>query len=590
MSDENGSKTNSVELAFGIVGKWKQTYQWIPFFAGVVAIAMAFLAGANNIPISFSSLIGSGRLTFLKVALVSCVLYVPGAVFGNNNTVNHLLSNFIRENQPSEGFLMWSMVVVLITATIWLALATYFALPVSPQQSIQAALLGTILVTKGFKFLPFWNKNGNHNFSGGGLLWIFLEWTIGPMISCACAFCFFVALRKLVLRNENGEKRVFIFLPTYYGIAAGLLCLFIMYQVIPVPMRVYKWTIVIAIVMTTLIGALLSLLLVVPLARTRIDSTLPSETTTTQQNSNERKIQEFDAKDDDGDNFDDAVRDFMQMRVLNTVYEEDERSWGSPQISPEIVKILSPQSTMGQSTAFKQLLESTPNQLVQTRNPKRVEKTKNISQFIRDFANFMFFPVTKCDRETLIRHALAEKFDEMEDLLCFPHILTSCIFALIQSVSETAALLSPFQVVFEIFNFRADYSGNGETVGALSVNWWFRATGGLVASIGFLLCGWRLTQCLATRLTYISHSRGLAFQLSAVATMILMNRANFPASSIHISVGALLGVGIADESKNVNWKVLLTFMFGWVMTIIFCCLVAYGIYFSSIHSPAFVVP
>lgn len=45
----------------------------------------------------------------------------------------------------------------MLTA-IWLALATYLELPVSFQQSIQGALLGTILVTEGFSYIPLWNK------------------------------------------------------------------------------------------------------------------------------------------------------------------------------------------------------------------------------------------------------------------------------------------------------------------------------------------------------------------------------------------------------------------------------------------------
>jgi sodium-dependent phosphate transporter len=46
----------------------------------------------------------------------------------------------------------------MILAAIWLAVATYWELPVSSQQSIQSALLGTILVTEGFGYIPLWNK------------------------------------------------------------------------------------------------------------------------------------------------------------------------------------------------------------------------------------------------------------------------------------------------------------------------------------------------------------------------------------------------------------------------------------------------
>lgn len=41
-----------VDLAAGVVGKWKETYRWIPIFGAIAAFAMSFSAGANNLPAS----------------------------------------------------------------------------------------------------------------------------------------------------------------------------------------------------------------------------------------------------------------------------------------------------------------------------------------------------------------------------------------------------------------------------------------------------------------------------------------------------------------------------------------------------------
>ncbi|KAJ0080738.1 hypothetical protein Patl1_10445 [Pistacia atlantica] len=216
MSSKN-EKIN-VEFVSRVVGKWKETYHWVPILGAFAAV--------------FSTAVGSEALTLLKASIVACLIYVPGAAFASNSSVNALFSDFLKENQPSEGFLMWTMVVVLISATIWLAIATYMELPVSAQQATQGALLGTILVTEDFDYIPLWNKNENHNFNGGGLLWIFLEWTVAPLLACICAGFLFALLKASLLRHENASKRILIFLPIDYGISAGLLCLFLMYQVI----------------------------------------------------------------------------------------------------------------------------------------------------------------------------------------------------------------------------------------------------------------------------------------------------------------------------------------------------------------------
>ena len=47
MSSKEGKV--AVDLTTGIVGRWKETYQWIPIFGAFASIAMAFSAGANNL-------------------------------------------------------------------------------------------------------------------------------------------------------------------------------------------------------------------------------------------------------------------------------------------------------------------------------------------------------------------------------------------------------------------------------------------------------------------------------------------------------------------------------------------------------------
>ncbi|GFY88649.1 hypothetical protein Acr_06g0005890 [Actinidia rufa] len=395
----------------------------------------------------------------LQASIMACVIYVPGAAFASNSTVNALFSDFIAEKQPNEGFLMWSLVVVLITA------------------------------------------------------------------------------RKC---REKGPH----FYPHYYGIAAGLLCLFVVYEVLPNFVTVYKWANIVAILVATLIGALLSLVVVVPFARKRFDTTfktIKKRNSLKPQGIESQDHQTCDTKEGEGEGegegeFEVAFKDFMQMRVLTR----------------------STRRTRGAGLHRRRL----PN----SRSFRKIEKTsvkENALSFIRGFTKFTLFPVIEHDRHTLIRHALAEKFDEIEDFFedffVFPQLLASCIFALIQSVNEVAAIMSPFAAIADVFAYRAKYSGNGKDLGDVEVGWWFRAVGGLSASAGFFLCGWRLTHCLGGKLTYISNSRGMMSQLTTVATIIFVTRMKLPVSSVHAFVGSLVGVGIADDYRLVGISCFLVF-------------------------------
>lgn len=85
-------------------------------------------------------------------------------------------------------------------------------------------------------------QDENKNLNGVGLIRIILEWAVAPPIAGVMAFCFFAFLKIAVLRKENAEKRMLIFLPICYGILAGLLCLFLMDQVHhgkPIPSKTF---------------------------------------------------------------------------------------------------------------------------------------------------------------------------------------------------------------------------------------------------------------------------------------------------------------------------------------------------------------
>ncbi|KAK8594655.1 hypothetical protein V6N13_015575 [Hibiscus sabdariffa] len=359
----------------------------------------------------------------------------------------------------------------------------------------------------------------------------------------------FAVFKCSILRCENAERRILVFLPIDYGISAGLLCFIITSQVIGNYVDVNRMTVIIAVAGSTLIGTVLSLVVVVPLAMKKLatiknyrnsmeNTSMKQESVESQEN---RGLAD-DAKVDE-DDIDEMLKDFMQMRVLDTVHEEEERSWGSPDAIQESEQVqpisqCGANMSMDRPTPFKQLLTSTPNRLVQTKIFQRIEKStpiENVIKFIGDMVKSTFFPVLEYDRRTLIRHALAENFDEIEDCFSFPQLLASCIFALIQSASEIAAITKPYVAILDVFEHRSKYTENGEDVGHLQVKWWYGGIGGLVAAMGFVLCVWRLTQCLGGKLTYMSNSRGWASQSATIAAMIIVSRVKLPVPSVRRS-------------------------------------------------------
>ncbi|KAF9589427.1 hypothetical protein IFM89_023745 [Coptis chinensis] len=176
-------------------------------------------------------------------------------------------------------------------------------------------------------------------------------------------------------------------------------------QVIPLVVTTERWKTGLAVALATLSGVLLSLLVMLLLARRRIKS--HGNSNASGENSSSSKLGLIESIDEennvksnsDGEKFEAALKNFMEMRVLETVYEEDERSWASPPITNEVPDPILSASPVGsgKATPFKHLLESTPNRLVRKRTFKKMQKTtsrEKLSHFFNELKKSAFYPIS----------------------------------------------------------------------------------------------------------------------------------------------------------------------------------------------------
>jgi phosphate/sulfate permease len=114
------------------------------------------------------------------------------------------------------------------------------------------------------------------------------------------------------------------------------------------------------------------------------------------------------------------------------------------------------------------------------------------------------------------------------------------------------------------------------------------ALGGIGVSLGFAFWGWKIVRCIGGGITYLSPSRGFSAQLCALATVLLATKVELPVSALHILLGSIIGVGLADSMQNLNWMLLLVFLAAWVATLIVTSATAAGFFAFTIYSPSYV--
>lgn len=571
--------------------EWSSTYGWIPIVGGFFTFSLAFMAGTNDIPASFGTSVGSGALTLSQSAAFAFLMEVLGATIMGNITVDTSQTDIWKE-RPPEPLLMWGFMIAIIAATIWLAIATYLKVPVSSLLSIKGAIIGISITTKGLDSI-YWEKfDSSSALKVGGVVSIVLSWIIAPLIAAVAAFILFSFTRLVLLRSEAARQRVLRALPFYYGLTVMVLVLFVIYRGSPRAnfhnMRFGK-----ASAIAGLSGILATVLVfirfkVVPLSQKqfrhkasvvgenshKVDPPLPppsesqpdnQETDSTQQELNAEEI----------------LRQFQELRVLDTVYEvdEDEEADESP---PALVKCSS--FLARPMVPLRQLLaqQSSKMSFSRLRQKRKLSTPQKIFRTLRRFSLLTFRHKIQYNQNALVRHALAETFDiNAERLFCFLQILIAGAFSFSHGSNELSNLLNPYIAIVQIYRRR-------QLVDKPAIVW-ILAMGGFAASIGFATVGWRLVRCFGGYITYMTPSRGFIAQFSALMTVLIADKTGLPLATEHIIIGAILGIGAADDIQNVHWKLVITFVLMWIATLIFTCGICSALYAFTIYSPAYVV-
>jgi PiT family inorganic phosphate transporter len=110
---------------------------------------------------------------------------------------------------------------------------------------------------------------------------------------------------------------------------------------------------------------------------------------------------------------------------------------------------------------------------------------------------------------------------------------------------------------------------------ALNIQWGLVAIA-LAMAVGGLLNAQRVADTMANKITDMNPGQGFAANL---ATALLVNTASYhglPASTTHVSVGSLLGIGII--TRQAKWKPVAGILVSWVVTLPCAALLAAGAY------------
>eukprot|EP00178_Gracilaria_changii_P000167 TRINITY_DN1015_c0_g1_i1.p2 TRINITY_DN1015_c0_g1~~TRINITY_DN1015_c0_g1_i1.p2 ORF type:complete len:644 (+),score=125.62 TRINITY_DN1015_c0_g1_i1:9476-11407(+) len=594
------------ELIDGITINSVERYLWIVIVGGLLAFAMAWGIGANDVANAFATSVGAGSLDLKWACVIAAVMEFAGAVLLGGSVTDTVRKKIIKADVfnplDSDGtangpeLLMTGFLVALITATTWLIVATYLSLPVSTTHSIIGSLVGVGLAFRGGGAVV-WISDGSGFGKLKGLVGVILSWIISPVLSAIFAVIMFLIVRTLVLRRQDPLKAGYVFMPLFYGITISVTIFFIIFKGDKRFGISKKLSLGAAIGIAFGAGAvvaLLSFFTIVPLAKKYVER-WDARRRELEENPElaaaeaEKKAKVEGALKKVGINInvdedlsDDVVRMhdnvekfdpkterlFTWVQIFTAAF--DAFAHGANDVANAIAPFASifqlynnngiiskvDSSEFGDDGTFKGGL----------RNGEKYEDGDKVPDFeafcgeigddkyIACEPSFPFLSGGHPDAKSAVFSKYDDEGNFVEDGTCY----TEC-----NPGAATA--------------FKNDKQ---------SVPIWILALGGAGIVAGLAMWGYRIIVAIGVKLTKLTPSRGFAIEIGAAITVLIASSVGIPVSTTHCQVGATMGVGLVEfKASTVNWKQFFFICVGWVFTVLLTGIMAAAIYAVLIYTP-----
>lgn len=172
---------------------------------------MALNIGANDVANNMGPAVGANALTLGGALVIAAIFETLGALVAGGDVVSTISGGIVAPEAVADpNTFVWAMMAALISAALWLNLATWMGAPVSTTHSIVGGVMGAGIAAAGFAAVA-WPKMGQ----------IAASWVISPVLGGLIAAGFLAFIKAYI--NDVPEKIAAArrWVPVLIGIMAG---------------------------------------------------------------------------------------------------------------------------------------------------------------------------------------------------------------------------------------------------------------------------------------------------------------------------------------------------------------------------------
>ena len=150
---------------------------YVVILAAVFGAYMALNIGANDVANNMGPAVGANALTLSGAIAIAVVFESAGALLAGGDVVSTISKGIIAPStMASADVFIWAMMAALISAALWVNLATWVGAPVSTTHSVVGGVMGAGIAAAGLSAVNWPTMSA-----------IAASWVISPVLGGAIA-------------------------------------------------------------------------------------------------------------------------------------------------------------------------------------------------------------------------------------------------------------------------------------------------------------------------------------------------------------------------------------------------------------------
>ena len=183
----------------------------IVVIAACLGAYMALNIGANDVANNMGPAVGANALSMGAAIGIAVVFESAGALIAGGDVVSTIAKGIIApESLDTSSIFIWAMMAALLSAALWVNLATWIGAPVSTTHSVVGGVMGAGIAAAGFAAVNWSTMSA-----------IAASWVISPVLGGAIAAFFLWIIKSRIIYREDKIAAARTWVPILVGIMAG---------------------------------------------------------------------------------------------------------------------------------------------------------------------------------------------------------------------------------------------------------------------------------------------------------------------------------------------------------------------------------